>query len=218
MTEQVYEDDEKLRSILDVLKDVGLFGEVISVRQLVSTDEVDTEDTEEDDWVDIQTKYGHDTVDYVWNHKSTWDGEHIVQNMDGYTITGLSASTISIDVDAPSGHDWIGSITKTGRMIYVATGTKATCGRKEEDCFDTECKHIPILELEEEIRHEFKQDWNSMADRPTENFFLGLPGLRYIENDQTYFTRINTVCSNCYLYTPTRLATCQNCDRVLVSV
>lgn len=199
MTEQVYEDDEKLRSILDVLKDVGLFGEIITVRQLVSTDEIDTEDNEEDNWVDIQTKYGHDTSEYAFNDRSE-----------------IREGTISIDIEPPSGHDWIGSVTKTGRMIYVATGTKATCGRKEEDCFDTECKHIPILELEEEIRYEFKQDWNSMADRPTENFFLGLPGLRYIENDQTYFTRINSVCSNCYLYTPSRLETCQNCDKVLV--
>ena len=199
MTEQVYEDDEKLRSILDVLKDVGLFGEIITVRQLVSIDEVDTEDTEEDDWVDIQTKYGHDTSEYAFNDRSE-----------------IREGTISIDIEPPSGHDWIGSVIKTGRMIYVVTGTKATCGRKEADCFDTECKHIPILELEEEIRYEFKQDWNSMADRPTENFFLGLPGLRYIENDQTHFTRINSVCNNCYLYTPSRLETCQNCDKVLV--
>ena len=199
MTEQVYEDDEKLRSILDVLKDVGLFGEIITVRQLVSTDEIDTEDNEEDNWVDIQTKYGHDTSEYAFNDRSE-----------------IREGTISIDIEPPSGHDWVAPVIKTGRMIYVATGTKATCGRREEDCFDTECKHIPILELEEEIRHEFKQDWNSMADRPTENFFLGLPGLRYIENDQTYFTRINSVCSNCYLYTPSRLETCQNCDKVLV--
>ena len=201
MTEQVYEDDEKLRSILDVLKEVGLFGEIITVRNLVSEDEVDTEDTEEDDWVDIQTKYGHDTTEYAFNDRSE-----------------IREGTISIDIEPPSGHDWVAPVIKTGRMIYVVTGTKATCGRKETDCFDIECKHVPILELEEEIRYEFKQDWNSMADRPTENFFLGLPGLRYIENDQTYFTRINTVCSNCYLYTPTRLATCQNCDKVLVSV
>jgi hypothetical protein len=199
MTEQVYEDDEKLTSILDVLKAVGLFGEIITVRQLVSTDEVDTEDTEEDNWVDIQTKYGHDTSEYTFNDRSE-----------------IREGTISIDIEPPSGHDWIAPVSKTGRMIYVVTGTKATCGRKEEDCLDTECKHIPILELEEEIRYEFKQDWNSMADRPTENFFLGLPGLRYIENDQTYFTRINSVCSNCYLYTPSRLETCQNCDKVLV--
>jgi hypothetical protein len=199
MTEQVYEDDEKLRSILDVLKDVGLFGEIITVRNLVSEDEVDTEDTEEDDWVDIQTKYGHDTSEYTFNDRSE-----------------IREGTISIDIEPPSGHDWIAPVSKTGRMIYVVTGTKATCGRKEEDCFDTECKHIPILELEEEIRYEFKQDWNSMADRPTENFFLGLAGLRYIENDQTHFTRINSVCSNCYLYTPSRLETCQNCDKVLV--
>lgn len=200
MTEQVYEDDEKLRSILDVLKAVRLFGEVIAIRNLASEDEVDTEDTEEDDWVDIQSKYGHDTTEYTFTDRSE-----------------IRAGSITLDIDTPSGHDWIASVTKTGRMAYVAVGTKATCGHLEADCFDIDCHHIPIIELQEEIRHEFKEDWNSMADRPTENFFLGLPGLKYVEIDQTFFTRINSICNNCYLYTPTRLETCQNCDRVLVA-
>lgn len=192
-----YGDEEKLSSILDVLKQAGLFGEIISVKSLVNDDDLDTED---EDWVDVQTKYGHDTSDYVF-------GDHSEER----------AGTISLETEPVSGHDWVGPTIKTGRMIYVATGTKATCGRKEADCFDIECKHVPILELEEEIRHEFKQDWNSMADRPTENFFLGLAGLRYVEIDQQYFTRLNTVCSECNLYTPSRLELCQNCDRVLVS-
>ena len=210
MTEQVYEDDEKMRSILDVLKAAELFGEVISVRNLVSSDELDTEDTEEDDWADIQTKYGHDTADYVF-------GDVVIGGIDGWTVTPI-ASTISLDIEPVSGHDWISPVTNTGRKIYVVTGVQASCGLKEADCFESSCKHVPVLEEEDEIRYEFKQDWNSMADRPTENFFMGLPGLRYIENDQTYFTRINTVCSSCYLYTPSRLETCQNCDRVLVAV
>jgi hypothetical protein len=191
MTEQAYQDDENIRSILDVLKAAELFGELISVRNLDSE--------EEDNWADIQTKYGHDTEDYVFGDRSE-----------------SRAGTISTEVEPVSGHDWISPVTNTGRKIYVVTGVQASCGLKEADCFESSCKHVPILEEEDEIRYEFKQDWNSIADRPSENFFMGLPGLRYIENDQTYFTRINTVCNSCYLYTPTRLETCQNCDRVLV--
>jgi hypothetical protein len=209
MTEQAYEDDDKLTSILDVLKAAELFGEIISVRNLSNQEEIDTIDTEDDDWADIQTKYGHDTEDYVF-------GEVVVNGLDGWTITP-AASTISLETEPVSGHDWISPVTNTGRKIYVVTGVRALCGLKEADCMDAHCSHIPVIELEDEIRYEFKQDWNSMADRPTENFFMGLPGLRYIEDDQTYFTRINTVCNHCYLYTPTRLATCQNCDKVLVS-
>ena len=203
MTEQVYEDDEKLRSILDVLKAVGLFGEIITVRQLVSPDEVDTEDTEEDDWVDIQSKYGHDTNEYQFNDHSE-----------------TRAGTITVDIDPPSGHDWIGSVTLQPHALVVTLDGMSECGKPLNDCSNFNCKHKNFIKSAEWLpqeRYEFKQDWNSMADRPTENFFLGLPGLRYVESDQTYFTRINSVCSNCYLYTPSRLETCQNCDRVLVA-
>lgn len=197
MTEKTYEDDEKLRSILDVLKATELFGELISIKTIVSEDEVDTE---EEDWVDVQAKYGHDTTDYVFGDRSE-----------------TRAGTISTESEPVSGHDWVSPVQHTGKKIYVISGTKAMCGLKEADCFDPTCRHVPVLEEQDEERYEFKQDWNSMADRPTENFFMGLPGLRYIESDQQYFTRLNTVCSECNLYTPSRLELCQNCDRVLVS-
>jgi hypothetical protein len=210
MTEQAYEDDENLRSILDVLKAAELFGEVISVRNLVSSDELDTEDTEDDDWADIQTKYGHDTSDYVF--------DHIAQHTDGWTITPI-ASTISLETEPVSGHDWIAPVTLQAHALVVTLDGMSECGKPLTKCSNFECKHdswVKTAEWLPQERYEFKQDWNSMADRPTENFFMGLPGLRYIENDQTHFTRINTVCNHCYLYTPTRLETCQNCDRVLV--
>lgn len=216
MTEQHYEDDEKLVSILNVLKQVGLFGELIEVRNLISEEEIDTEDTEEDDWADIQTKYGHDTTEYVW------DKEHIIQDIDGYTITAPGMSTISIDLDTdvPSGHDWVSSVQLKAHALMISLDGMSECGKPLNDCSNFNCKHdswIKSAEWLPQERYEFKQDWNSMADRPTENFFLGLAGLKYIESDQTHFTRINTVCNSCYLYTPSRLATCQNCDRVLVS-
>jgi hypothetical protein len=191
MTEQSYQDDENMRSILDVLKAAELFGELISVRNLVNE--------EEDNWADIQTKYGHDTTDYVFGDRSE-----------------MRAGTISTETEPVSGHDWVAPVTLTGRKIYIISSVRALCGLKEADCFDPTCRHVPVLEEQDEERYEFKQDWNSIADRPSENFFMGLPGLRYIEIDQTHFTRINTVCNHCYLYTPTRLETCQNCDRVLV--
>lgn len=207
MTDAVYDDDEKLASILDVLKATELFGELISVQPMIDEEIVDVI---EDDWVDVQAKYGHDTTDYVF-------GDVVLNGIDGWTVTP-TASTISLETEPVSGHDWVSSVTNTGRKIYVATGVKAACGLKEADCMDSKCSHIPLIELEDEIRYEFKQDWNSIADRPSENFFMGLPGLRYIESDQTYYTRLNSVCSNCFIYTPTRLETCQNCDRVLVTV
>jgi hypothetical protein len=199
MTEQVYEDDEKMRSILDVLKAAELFGEVISVRNLANEEEIDTEET---DWADIQTKYGHDTEDYVFGDRSE-----------------MRAGTISTEVEPVSGHDWIAPVTLQAHSLVVTLDGMSECGKPLTECSNFNCKHdswIKSAEWLPQERYEFKQDWNSIADRPTENFFMGLPGLRYIENDQTYFTRINTVCNSCYLYTPTRLETCQNCDRVLV--
>ena len=194
---RTYGDDEKLSSILDVMKQAGLFDRVIAVKSLVDDDDLDTED---EDWVDVQSKYGHDTTDYVFGDRSE-----------------TRAGTISIESEPVSGHDWVSPVTSTGRKIYTIASVRALCGLKEADCFDPTCRHVPVLEEQDEERYEFKQDWNSMADRPTENFFMGLPGLRYIESDQQYFTRLNTVCSECNLYTPSRLELCQNCDRVLIS-
>lgn len=62
-------------------------------------------------------------------------------------------------------------------------------------------------------RHEFKQDWNSLADRPTEDFMIGLPGLRAIENGiQDRYLKWNRLCSKCGIYTPKAMANCQNCE------
>lgn len=199
MTDAIYEDDEKMRSIIDVLKAAELFGEIISVKSLVSEEEIETED----DWVDVQSKYGHDTEDYVFGDRSE-----------------MRAGTISTETEPVSGHDWVSSVQIRAHALMITLDGKSECGKPLNDCSNFDCKHeswIKSAEWLPEERYEFKQDWNSMADRPTENFFMGLPGLKYIENDQTYFTRINTVCNECYLYTPTRLATCQNCDKTLVA-
>ena len=195
-----YGDDEKLSSILDVLKQAGLFGQVIAVKSLVNDDDLDTED---EDWVDVQTKYGHDTSDYVFGDRSE-----------------SRAGTISLETEKVSGHDWVSPVQHTGHALVVTLDGMSDCGKPLTECSNFECKHdtwVKSAEWLDQERYEFKQDWNSIADRPTENFFMGLPGLRYIEQDQEYFTRINTVCSECNLYTPSRLELCQNCDRVLVS-
>jgi len=210
MTEQAYEDDEKMISILNVLKEAGLFGEVIHVQSRLESDETDEV---EDNWVDAHTKYGHDTEDYIF-------GEVVVGGLDGWTVTPI-ASTISLETEPVSGHDWVSSVQIHAHALMITLDGMSECGKPLSECSNFECKHTSFVKSAEWLpqeRYEFKQDWNSIADRPTENFFMGLPGLRYIENDQTHFIRINTVCSHCYLYTPTRLKTCQNCDKVLVSV
>ena len=195
-----YGDDEKLSSILDVMKQVGLFDRVIAVKSLVDDDDLDTED---EDWVDVQAKYGHDTSDYVFGDRSE-----------------TRAGTISTETDTVSGHDWVSPETRTGHALQLTLDGMSECGKPLSECSNFNCKHntwVKSAEWLDQTRHEFKQDWNSMADRPTENFWFGLPGLRYIENDQQYFTRLNVVCKECNLYTPSRLELCQNCDRVLVS-
>ena len=210
MTDAVYDDDEKLASILDVLKASELFGMVVSIQSRLDQDEVEAI---EDDWVDVQTKYGHDTTDYVF-------GDVVLNGIDGWTVTP-AASTISLETEPVSGHDWVSSVTMQAHALMVTLDGMSECGKPLTECSNFECKHdtwVKSAEWLPQERYEFKQDWNSIADRPSENFFMGLPGLRYIESDQTYYTRINSVCSNCFIYTPTRLETCQNCDRVLVAV
>lgn len=195
-----YGDDEKLSSILDVLKQAGLFDRIVAVKSLVNDDDLDTED---EDWVDVQTKYGHDTTDYVFGDRSE-----------------SRAGTISTETEPVSGHDWVSPVTVQAHALMVTLDGMSECGKPLTECSNFECKHDTWVKSSEWLpqeRYEFKQDWNSMADRPTENFFMGLPGLRYIESDQQHFTRLNTVCSDCNLYTPSRLELCQNCDRVLVS-
>ena len=199
MTDAIYEDDEKLASILDILKSAELFGMVLSVTSRV---EEDDNELTEDNWVDSQTKYGHDTSDYVFGDRSE-----------------TRAGTISLETDKVSGHDWVESETKVGHALMVTLDGMSECGKPLTECSNFDCKHqtwVKSAEWLEQVRHEFKQDWNSMADRPTENFWFGLPGLRYIESDQQHFTRLNGVCTSCNLYTPSRLDTCQNCDKVLV--
>jgi hypothetical protein len=62
-------------------------------------------------------------------------------------------------------------------------------------------------------REEFRPQTNSLTDRPDENFFLGLAGMRFIEAGlEDRYTRINRVCSNCHIYTPKALVKCQNCE------
>jgi hypothetical protein len=197
---RTYGDDEKLSSILDVMKQAGLFDRIVAVKSLVDDDDLDTED---EDWVDVQTKYGHDTTDYVFGDRSE-----------------SRAGTISTETEPVSGHDWVSPVTIQAHALMVTLDGMSECGKPLTECNNFECKHESFVKSAEWLpqeRYEFKQDWNSMADRPTENFFMGLPGLRYIESDQQYFTRLNTVCSECNLYTPSRLELCQNCDRVLVS-
>ena len=109
-----YGDDEKLSSILDVLKQAGLFDRIVAVKSLVDDDDLDTED---EDWVDVQTKYGHDTSDYVFGDRSE-----------------TRAGTISTESEPVSGHDWVSPVTSTGRKIYVISGVRAVWTRHHGLC------------------------------------------------------------------------------------
>ncbi len=62
-------------------------------------------------------------------------------------------------------------------------------------------------------RNEFKPQTVDLADRPDENFFLGLPGIRFIDAglEPTYFKH-NKLCKKCFIYTPKAFAVCQNCE------
>lgn len=62
-------------------------------------------------------------------------------------------------------------------------------------------------------RFEFREQTNDLRDRPDENFFLGLPGLRAIENGiQDLYFKHNRECKKCHMYTPKGFASCQNCE------
>lgn len=62
-------------------------------------------------------------------------------------------------------------------------------------------------------RDEFREQTNDLRDRPDENFFLGLPGLRAIENGiQDLYFKHNRECNKCHMYTPKGFVSCQNCE------
>ena len=63
------------------------------------------------------------------------------------------------------------------------------------------------------IRNEFREDMNSMADRPTENFFLGLAGVVF---DSGYTSATHIKCSKCFILSPKSLDECQNCGNTKV--
>ena len=62
-------------------------------------------------------------------------------------------------------------------------------------------------------RDEFREQTNDLRDRPDENFFLGLPGIRFLEAGlEPNYLKYNKVCQKCHILTPKSLAKCQNCE------
>jgi hypothetical protein len=110
-----------------------------------------------------------------------------------YNHYGLTRSVIDITPSPePSQHDWVSPVTLVEPTYYNLTG----------------------------IRHEFLPDdfGANPADRPSENFWL-LPGIRTTEDvDVTFarWTKHNVTCKSCFILTPKRESSCQNCDAVLV--
>lgn len=70
-----------------------------------------------------------------------------------------------------------------------------------------------VSPVDGKTRFEFKPQTVDLADRPDESFFLGLPGLRFIDAGllDTYLKH-NRLCDKCRILTPKSFAKCQNCE------
>ena len=165
-------------------------------------------------------------LEAVNQEQESWDdsvGKYAVD--EAFVPTDTDAMQ-SVDIRADeqvSQHDWVSSQTKHGLKENIVLGAYPTiCGKPETKCDKMKygCVHkyyLKSFEIVDNIRDEYLESWTSLTDRPTENFWAGLPGLRYVENSDNLFHRINVVCGECLIYTPKADDTCQNCDKVLIN-
>lgn len=141
--------------------------------------------------------------------------EVIVRSDEGFR-------SVDAEPDAEvSQHDWVSSQTKVGHSLQVALDGMSDCGKPLTECGDFSCKHetwVKSAEWLPQIRDEFKTEWTSLSDRPTENDKFGLPGLRYIEKPDRIYFSLNAECPSCHIYTPRKDSECQNCESNLVSI
>lgn len=172
------------------------------------------EESEEELWSRAVARNGLDEETFAF--ADVIRARHALKSDHGY----YSKSTVRMDIEPESQHDWAESETIGRPTLQVVLGGTSGCGKPESSCYDFSCKHTITVESAEvvpSIRNEWKVEWTSMADRPDEAFFLGLAGLRYVENNFERYTKWNKVCPECHIYTPKNLDTCQNCDKVLAS-
>lgn len=220
--EVVYDDDHRQVHLLDVIKDIGVFGD--KVIQFTFDPELDT-----DDDVEYQDKVAGQKDFTAF---SFYDGDYH-ENRQGIIESSPESQ--------PSGHEWVSShiyLGEKGIITWLPQKSKTNCGKIESECTgtyldkelkallgrnytDPRCKghgsKVQYVEYVADERAEFKEDWNSPADRPSENFFLGLAGLReYNELIDRKWEMTNSVCTTCNIMTPRVFDVCQNCESVLV--
>jgi hypothetical protein len=197
----IYEEDSRLLSWLVVRQCTELLGDDAEQNLDLMTDE-------EKQWVRVIAKYGKDEQPFNF------------VNVYGEVATSVYDNTPE---DEPKGSDWVTSETVRPKpKITIVQDWSSDCGKPLTKCTGVLrngdlCIHTArtvSAELEPDIRQEFKEDWNSMADRPTENFFLGLAGVIFTDDD--WLTN-HTTCPNCFVLTPTQTDECTVCDFNLVS-
>jgi RNA polymerase subunit RPABC4/transcription elongation factor Spt4 len=156
--------------------------------------------------------------------QESWDNTVGKYAIDEAFVPTDTDALLSVDIrssDTPSGHEWVSSQTvKKDLKFTVKLKHISDCGKGEDKCYDFSCSHkteIDYAELERDIRDEYIEMWTSLTDRPTENLWFGLPGLRYVEHNDNLFYQLNKVCGECNIYTPKDSDTCANCDRVLIN-
>lgn len=197
MEQARYEDESRLLSWLMVRQSAILLGENAEEYSELMTDE-------EESWVRAISRYGKDEQPFVFT------------NIYSEQSTGVYDNTPE---DMPKGSDWISTETVRQNQRQVITLVDSSnCGKAEKDCYEMSCVHRLTVEssrLETDIRQEFKEDWNSMSDRPSEEFFLGLSGLRFIEDT---WTGSHQTCPNCFVLTPVNIEECTVCDKELVTL
>lgn len=196
----IYQEDSRLLSWLMVRQCAELLGENAEENLDLMTDE-------EEQWVRTVAKYGKDEQAFNFI------------NLYGERATSVYDSTPN---DEPKGSDWVASDTiRPEPKFTIVQKWSGMCNKPLTECTGMLrngdlCIHTARTvssELTDDIRQEFKEDWNSMADRPTENFFLGLAGV--IFSDDWQYGHIT--CPNCFVLTPTQTDECTVCDFQLVS-
>ena len=167
-------------------------------------------------WTRSVAKHGLD--EETFNFADTIRARNLLESDHGY----YSKSTVEMSVEQTSQHDWTESETVVGKTLQVIfEAGLSKCGGSEANCTDFTCSHpmvVKTIEYVDNVRNEFFQQSTTLADRPDEGFFLGLPGLKYVEEMFNAYKRFNRVCQSCFIMTPKSEAICQNCDHELATI
>jgi len=185
------------------------------------------------------------TLEEINQEQESWDNAVAKYSKDESFVPTENAYysvDISYNPEYVSGHDWVGSVTigtrgtnarecafvcrdkNTGSLVHNCAGKIPprfgefpSKNAYREHCKENHEGAYVVVNYADDERHEFKPDWNSISDRPTELDNIGLPGLREANaNDKWLWFSTNHVCSECHIMTPKQYDVCQNCDSILV--